>query len=199
MNHIPARRTFYRGVLMRSRLEARFAGFLDGIDQPFLYEPWAYASGGQDYLGDFLLPHVFSPFSDPGDGWGFQSLVIEVKGPEPTPTELAAIQERMFLVRDSEPYAQLAITWESLMAEGRFLVCEAPRPQGFDLRAWEFGCWAECRCGTVSPVLIRSGTYRGRCPDCGSSVFVAERWMWLPGFGVQEALPSLVGIPHPSS
>jgi hypothetical protein len=61
VSHKRPRPTSYDGILMRSRLEAEFAGFLDETEQPWLYEERAYATRRGVYLPDFTVPHVFSP------------------------------------------------------------------------------------------------------------------------------------------
>ena len=68
---IRARPTVYRGTQMRSRLEARFARYLDMTNADWVYEPRAYASEDGDYLPDFEIiqrgHHVFievKPTSD---------------------------------------------------------------------------------------------------------------------------------------
>ncbi len=57
MNAIP---TVYRGIKFRSRLEARWASFLDEIGAEWHYEPQGYVVGGVPYLPDFWLPHTAS-------------------------------------------------------------------------------------------------------------------------------------------
>lgn len=52
MSAIP---TLYRGIKFRSRLEARWATFLDAIDVEWQYEPQGYTAGGVAYLPDFWL------------------------------------------------------------------------------------------------------------------------------------------------
>lgn len=64
MSAIP---TLYRGVFMRSRLEARWARYLDGLDIQWQYEPRVFNLGKSGYLPDFFLPYV----------WG--GLYMEVK------------------------------------------------------------------------------------------------------------------------
>ena len=60
MTHaIPTR---YRGIEYRSRLEARWAAFFDGIGWQFTYEPF----DGDGYIPDFLIH-------------GDQPLLVEVK------------------------------------------------------------------------------------------------------------------------
>jgi hypothetical protein len=166
---------------MRSRLEAWFAANLDSMDIPWLYEPFAYGYQGGQYLGDFLLPHVQSPLSHPWPGWGAQSLVFDVKGPDPSPQELHTLQERMAAaVHASEPAAQLAIVTESLMLRGLYLIQEAPAPGALRLGTWEYGTWGECRCGVISPVITRGGVLHGLCLECDGSVFVPCRRAWFP-------------------
>jgi hypothetical protein len=54
---IKAIETYYRGYRFRSRLEARWAVFLDALEVPFEYEPEGYDLGdGIYYLPDFWLP-----------------------------------------------------------------------------------------------------------------------------------------------
>ena len=61
--------TEYRGRFFRSRLEARWAVFLDTLEVEWVYEREAYAlRGGLAYLPDFWLPEL--------DCW------VEIKGEE---------------------------------------------------------------------------------------------------------------------
>ncbi len=48
--------THYNGYHFRSRLEARWAVFLDQIGVRYSYEPQGYAMNGTAYLPDFWLP-----------------------------------------------------------------------------------------------------------------------------------------------
>lgn len=50
--------TVYRGFLFRSRLEARWAVFMDTMDVKFVYEPEGYDLDGLWYLPDFWLPQM---------------------------------------------------------------------------------------------------------------------------------------------
>lgn len=52
--------TFYRGYRFRSRLEARWAVFMDSLAVKFVYEPEAFELGGVSYLPDFWVPHIKS-------------------------------------------------------------------------------------------------------------------------------------------
>ena len=53
------RKTVYKGITMRSRLEAGFAAWLDSKHFDWAYEPCAFASENGQYLPDFRLPGVF--------------------------------------------------------------------------------------------------------------------------------------------
>lgn len=50
---IPARTTMYKGIKMRSRLEADFAGFLDRAGADWKYEPVCFAGPEGQWLPDF--------------------------------------------------------------------------------------------------------------------------------------------------
>lgn len=54
---VKARPTLYRGIQMRSRLEADFAGSLDASGLSWEYEPECYASGAVQWLPDFRVAH----------------------------------------------------------------------------------------------------------------------------------------------
>jgi hypothetical protein len=62
--------TKYKGILFRSRLEARWALFFDKIRVPYQYEAEGYDLNGDWYLPDFWIPQ--------------QDYFIEIKGAEPT-------------------------------------------------------------------------------------------------------------------
>lgn len=95
-DELQARPTTYAGIRMRSRLEARFAAFLDRVGLPWEYEPRAFASRRGQYLPDFLVRHAGTL----GD------VYVEVKGRAPdNPFE---ILDRMTIIWDSEPSASLA-------------------------------------------------------------------------------------------
>ncbi|HMF18863.1 MAG TPA: hypothetical protein VKE98_16775, partial [Gemmataceae bacterium] len=53
---IKAIETSYNGYLFRSRLEARWAVFLDALGVPYEYEPQGFDMDGLHYLPDFKLP-----------------------------------------------------------------------------------------------------------------------------------------------
>ena len=90
-----ARPTTYRGIQMRSRLEARFAATLDAIGHPWQYEPRAFGSRDGQYLPDFL---VDNPVIGP--------LYIEVK---PTIELAMRALARMQIILASDASANLTV------------------------------------------------------------------------------------------
>lgn len=86
--------TIYRGIKFRSRLEARWATFLDAIGADWQYEPQGYTAGGVSYLPDFWLPEVASRGVRGG-------LFLEVK--PCAPTEAEQIKARMLALGSGRP------------------------------------------------------------------------------------------------
>lgn len=56
MKELKAIETLYKGYRFRSRLEARWAAFLDELSIAYQYEPEGFNLGGVWYLPDFYLP-----------------------------------------------------------------------------------------------------------------------------------------------
>lgn len=109
----PARPTTYRGIEMRSRLEAKFAAYLD--DQGYLwhYEPRAYAGNGGQYLPDFEIATV----------------------PDRTFVEVRPTLERAYLAM-----TQMQVIWES--EPGALLVIAVSGGPFFSARRGEkWECW----------------------------------------------------------
>jgi hypothetical protein len=63
MTQHKARPTTYKGVKMRSRLEAGFAAWLDKHHFTWEYEPQAFASSDGQYLPDFRLANAYTSWS----------------------------------------------------------------------------------------------------------------------------------------
>ncbi len=74
---IKARKTNYGGVLFRSRIEARWAVFLDSLGVEYDYEPF-YEEVGNDYVYYNYMPDFYLPK---------QEKFIEVKPGKPTVVE----------------------------------------------------------------------------------------------------------------
>lgn len=63
--HIRAIETSYKGYRFRSRLEARWAVFMDSLGIEWIYENEGYDIAGEWYLPDFILPE--------------QKIILEIK------------------------------------------------------------------------------------------------------------------------
>jgi len=102
----PARTTIYNGIKMRSRIEARFAAYLDRLGVSWQYEPEAFASREGQYLPDFVVSAGNAP-----------PIVIEVKpwtardDPDGFLVTVEATMERMEIVRASIPDAVLILVF----------------------------------------------------------------------------------------
>jgi hypothetical protein len=91
------RPTTYRGILMRSRLEADYAAALDRIGADWEYEPECFASGDGQWLPDFYVNGVWT----------------ELKPSDLTATEIAAQIRRISVIWESEPEAVARLTlWQ---------------------------------------------------------------------------------------
>jgi hypothetical protein len=55
--HIPARPTVYKGIRMRSRLEADYASALDRDGETWEYEPTCFGGPDGQWLPDFRIGH----------------------------------------------------------------------------------------------------------------------------------------------
>jgi hypothetical protein len=60
-NYIKARPTIYKGIQMRSRLEAAYAQHLDADNYPWEYEPECFADETGQYLPDFRIGAYLAP------------------------------------------------------------------------------------------------------------------------------------------
>lgn len=101
---IRARPTLYRGIRMRSRLEARVAGHLDQIGIPWLYEPDCFASQDRQYLPDFeLWP------DDTKSGLPRAFLEIKPASIAKDPGAVERAKRGLLTIRDSIPDAWLCL------------------------------------------------------------------------------------------
>jgi hypothetical protein len=137
----PARPTIYRGIRMRSRLEATIAEWMDDRELAWSYEGPAYAQPGSQYLPDFRLPKVMV------EGTPVE-LYVEVKPPN---------------LEDGQPgFVGRTLTtmegiWASNPAARLMLIGGAIDPYAMPMR-WQqdtdrvlaTGIWARCeRCNWV--------------------------------------------------
>lgn len=95
MSYTRGRPTTYRGIRMRSRLEATFAGYLDEAELEWEYEPNCYADGPNQYLPDFKV-------YEGGEAFAY----YEVKPPQ---ADISAALLKMHIIRASEPHANLGV------------------------------------------------------------------------------------------
>jgi hypothetical protein len=111
--------TRYKGRRFRSRLEARYAVFLDALDIVWDYEPEGFElEGGLRYLPDFFLHQRIGTF-EPGAGFW-----VEIKPTMPTN------QERV----------KLMLTVEATGHPGYFFVGPPDRATVYhaDLKTWGY-------------------------------------------------------------
>lgn len=106
-----ARPTTYKGVEMRSRLEARYAAWLDKAGATWTYEPCAFADGASQYLPDFRVDHVQLFARD-------HTVYVEVK---PTAEQALDAIDGMTPIWASEPDAILVVeagcqSWNGMCA-----------------------------------------------------------------------------------
>jgi hypothetical protein len=71
--------TEYKGYLFRSRLEARWAVFLDKIGMEWKYETEGYEVDGHRYLPDFWLPEIGAWAEAKGDPQGLRKEWLRMK------------------------------------------------------------------------------------------------------------------------
>jgi hypothetical protein len=127
MTATSGRETLYRGVKMRSRLEADYAANLDRQQYRWAYEPTCFAGPGGQWLPDFGCT-----FADDKDWVIFD----EVKPAEPLmkhlPASIAYVQhvdailQRMAVAWESKPDAYLRLTfWK--YGDGPYLTLNSRR------------------------------------------------------------------------
>jgi hypothetical protein len=101
---LAARSTVYKGIKMRSRLEAGFAAWLDDAEFSWTYEPRCYASEEGQYLPDFLLNGAsILGFKDE-----YQPVFVEVK-PEVNKILINELNRNARIIRSSEPKAVVVL------------------------------------------------------------------------------------------
>lgn len=100
MTPFKARPTEYRGVTMRSRLEAGFAQWLDSMRWDWEYEPKCFGGTSGQWLPDFVVDCAC--ITAPGSPER-RPVYIEVKPTIIPAAELATVRARMASVYDSDP------------------------------------------------------------------------------------------------
>jgi len=113
-----ARPTIYRGVAMRSRLEARYAAVMDERGDAWIYEPRCFASSEGQYLPDFgVRCDGCETTSEPH--WSYDEVKPLVPKLLPKWEDMARWAR---IIRESEPYAHLdlAVPLPSPLPSGGF-------------------------------------------------------------------------------
>jgi hypothetical protein len=110
---IPARPTVYKGIKMRSRLEADYASALDRDGETWEYEPTCFAGPDGQWLPDFRVGQ-YGAYVEIKPAY-----LIEWDGPEPRDTwnRVDEILERMTVAWLSEPDAILQLIFWTYGAE----------------------------------------------------------------------------------
>ena len=114
MTTLVARPTTYNGIKMRSRLEARYAAYLDARGEDWEYEPRAFANKHRQYLPDFLIHLSQLPATDTEPSHVMPELYVEVR---PHLDGMRVALEQMAVIWDSDPTAFLLVTSPDLPFE----------------------------------------------------------------------------------
>lgn len=156
--HFTPRPTIYNGIPMRSRLEARFAAWLDRQEFQWDYEPQCFAAkDGRQYLPDFRI-RDHAPADWCGEEDGKANLYIELK---PLADQVDLL-ELAHIIWWSEPTAHLLyvcpgqfrpsgyidapLAVGSLMLLDEAMVFRCDQCDGTTICA-AFGSWRCLRCG----------------------------------------------------
>lgn len=163
-----ARPTIYNGVRMRSRLEARFAGWLDRRGLGWEYEPTCFGSPDGQYLPDFRLQGVAGV-----EG----ALYVEVK-PARSDLDIWAVLRRMEIVWASEPEAALTVASPHDLCAWSF-------PLAFgSAKKWTVGTWSRCGGGCESlgiGIVPLGGSIQDlSCCVCSAHAEPVSPWMERP-------------------
>ena len=149
------RPTIYKGIKMRSRLEAGFAQWLDEDLFRWQYEPFAVADGTGQYLPDFLIENLFFA------GWGrVVRAVVEVKPPsfDLTSEEGARLARAMTVAHHNLPDSVLLVCQPGAVTP---IAPGCPQDCGEDHEP--FGCWTPRYLGPYTWISMAPGSV----PDAG--------------------------------
>lgn len=137
---IRAIETTYNGYRFRSRLEARWAVFMDTLGVPYRYEPEGFDLDGEWYLPDFWLPDQ--------DCW------LEIKPSDPSPRETELLG-RLVQATGKDGYLLYGDCWvPGFDGRGYRGSKQWPMGDGADEEGvcWDGDsyCWCACpQCGRV--------------------------------------------------
>jgi hypothetical protein len=152
---IPARPTVYRGIQMRSRLEAGFAAWLDRREFTWSYEPRCFAIATSQYLPDFVIPKAIATWEylghDIGDVTTWRDLYVEVR----PRLDLVEARRLTTIVQASEDAHLLYASPDLRWVDGAVLDGEEEGAVIFDCR----------ECGKTT-IAARSDSWQ--CRRCGA-------------------------------
>lgn len=135
------RATTYRGIRMRSRLEAHFAQVLDSRGVPWEYEPQCFADVTGQYLPDFAVPGDYG-----------RRRYIDVKPDNFTDAAAVKLKRQMEIIWSTDPRAELEIAWRKYGQDDSILSWSAA----------EGGEWEEVSSAQLKLVALVCG--------CGHSI-----------------------------
>lgn len=136
--------TKYKGILFRSRLEARWTVFFDFMGIEWIYEPEGYEVDGEHYLPDFSLPSLYCR-TTPRKGW-----IAEIK-----PT--MDYNRKLDLLSMSHLNVPCILLGGGKVRQGGF-------EQYGETHDTEMGFW---KCETCKECKIDFGIVYPHCPACG--------------------------------
>lgn len=152
------RPTLYRGIWMRSRLEAWFAGWLDRQNFIWKYEPDCFAAPSGQYVPDFRVSD-HAP-KDWLEREGSASLYVEIK----PAANMADPLELAHIIWESKPTAHLLYASPDLF-QPRYLHTRAPLVAG-TTREIDTALVFSCKqCGRTT-LAASSGSWE--CRWCGA-------------------------------
>lgn len=153
---LKARPTTYKGIKMRSRLEAGFAAWLDSVDISWEYEPGCFADETGQYLPDFRLDGV------PVNNGCPTALYVEIKPADPE-LDVMGAWRRMMPIRSTDKSAVLAVMGPHDLLFWAFPVLIGSK--------WDIGVWSRCigGCGSLA-IAVREPWVveqeKRACPVC---------------------------------
>lgn len=149
MNGLKAIETHYNGYRFRSRLEARWAVFMDALGVKYDYEPEGFELPSGRYLPDFWLPSIR------GGCW------LEIKGIEPTreeekkAAELARLGNDVLVFFGAIPWYKASYEYEVMMPDFLGREVDLHEQPGDNKLRWK-ALWSEPRLHTMrtGPELV---------------------------------------------
>lgn len=127
---IPARPTLYKGIQMRSRLEADFAAYLDGRGEQWKYEPDCFASTDGQWLPDFRVDDSLDSGAPLYIELKPHGLLDEWRKAGERYTRINSLMRKMMIARESQPKCHLWLIFWSYGADEMTLIINAPqRPE----------------------------------------------------------------------